>query len=690
MSDFETKVTAALPSSYDPTRHVNFTTGMVLGVDDFTQEFAYLSGRNQWLARDAIGYGTVRGLRVLVEEDGVNNPRVSVTPGAALSPRGQLICVAPEQCASLNAWLAEQQNDATRKKAFDAHVFDVSGTAHLRLYVTLCFDECLTEKVPVPGEPCRSEDNAMAFSRVQDDYRLRLSYELPAQFEDDGVRDFVRWLRLVPVDPAGTTTPEQLLAALRSALRLVTVPEPQATLGIPDASLRIRPQDAAAAWRAAFRAWVAELRPAQIGQGRFMDVLRAVIAAKTGGAPAGATPIAAFKVMVEAAAHLNDPAAKPGYLDDSVFDSLRIPRGNVDEYWQAAFDVWNTAIMPRWVSRGGKCAIPPQEGCLQLAELDLPLTTANPTRRVAGGASAVALSQERRPYLVHMRLLQEWLLSEPTIAPASSPTPAPAPATTVAPEVLPGLTQKVGTAVEYARADHSHGTPPDPIPTHKVDSAAHALAGDVTGTTGATSIANLQGRALVATSPQAGDILQFNGTRWVAANLPPTTGAFVARPDGSDFYKIAAAGHLRGGGDVLGGVSGGLTSQIVGDAVFMSFPSYKPGEPYVIKALLAYSVDEERALRLTAPVVSFERFGTVRNVAGFFLRVQDGGVRLKEDILSGLGFMVEVSQFARSTVPVPRATPTAPGLRPSRGPSRRRKPAPTAEAGTSEPRRGKP
>ena len=48
----------------DPTKHVNYVKGMVLGVDDFTQEFEYLSGRDQWLARDLIGYGTVAGLKV--------------------------------------------------------------------------------------------------------------------------------------------------------------------------------------------------------------------------------------------------------------------------------------------------------------------------------------------------------------------------------------------------------------------------------------------------------------------------------------------------------------------------------------------------------------------------------------------------------------------------------------------------
>ena len=64
---------------FDATQHVNFAKGMVLGVDDFRQEFAYLSGRDQWLARDAIGYGTASGLRVHFESDSAEGPRLHVT-----------------------------------------------------------------------------------------------------------------------------------------------------------------------------------------------------------------------------------------------------------------------------------------------------------------------------------------------------------------------------------------------------------------------------------------------------------------------------------------------------------------------------------------------------------------------------------------------------------------------------------
>jgi hypothetical protein len=96
----------------DPSRHVNFTNGMILGADDYAQEFAYHAARDQWITREALGYGTLCGLAVDVEPDGANGPRVKVSPGSAAAPSGQLICVGREQCGSLNAWLADPETAA--------------------------------------------------------------------------------------------------------------------------------------------------------------------------------------------------------------------------------------------------------------------------------------------------------------------------------------------------------------------------------------------------------------------------------------------------------------------------------------------------------------------------------------------------------------------------------------------------
>src|SRR5947199_6841814 len=107
METFMPRVSPAVATP-DPSKHVNYALGMVLGVDDFTQEFAYLSGRDQWLARDLLGYGTVCGLRVTVDSTS-RGPHVTVEPGTALSPQGQLIRVTPAQCAYLNDWLVANQ-----------------------------------------------------------------------------------------------------------------------------------------------------------------------------------------------------------------------------------------------------------------------------------------------------------------------------------------------------------------------------------------------------------------------------------------------------------------------------------------------------------------------------------------------------------------------------------------------------
>src|ERR1044072_1423899 len=95
------KTTTAAP---DPAKHVNYSLGMVLGVDDFTQEFAYLSGRDQWMMRDLISFGPVRGLSVTTDVDAEKGPRVVAEPGVALSPGGQMICVPTAQCAYVDSW----------------------------------------------------------------------------------------------------------------------------------------------------------------------------------------------------------------------------------------------------------------------------------------------------------------------------------------------------------------------------------------------------------------------------------------------------------------------------------------------------------------------------------------------------------------------------------------------------------
>src|ERR1041385_2178480 len=145
MSCFSSTLNATTNAGADPTKHVNYSLGMVLGVDDFTQEFAYLSGRDQWMLRDLIGYGTARGLRVSTELDVAKGPRVMVEPGVAISPGGQMICVPAAQCAYLRDWVADHASE----------VSEAAGSplaTSIRLYVVLCYRDCPVDNVPIAGE----------------------------------------------------------------------------------------------------------------------------------------------------------------------------------------------------------------------------------------------------------------------------------------------------------------------------------------------------------------------------------------------------------------------------------------------------------------------------------------------------------------------------------------------------------
>jgi hypothetical protein len=322
----------------NPAKHVNYNLGMVLGVDDFTQEFAYLSGRDQWLARDLIGYGTVRGLKVRVEVDATKGPRIAVDPGVAVSPRGQMICVPAAQCAYLRDWIAQHSEDLT-------HFSPLLGNVHL--YVTLCYRNCPTDNVPIAGEPCRSEDQLVAASRLTDDFSLELRLKPPNQREEEAVRDFVAWLKLVHISDTGAvSTPlEQFLDAIRAAASQWLASPPTSPLSSPLAS---PPSD-------------------------FM---------------------------------FGSPPA-----------SLHISAYDVCDYMRAAFRVWVTELRPKWIARWHGCAAThfetddkTEEDCVMLSEVTVPIVATSPGVWTAADHPAVTLNQSRRPYVIHARMLQEWML----------------------------------------------------------------------------------------------------------------------------------------------------------------------------------------------------------------------------------------------------------------------------------------
>jgi hypothetical protein len=258
MNVFSTTPATPLRAAPDPFKHVKYTYGMVLGAEDFAQEFSYLAAHDHWITRDLIGYGTVSGLKVTYEQNG-GRPRLLVAPGVAVTPRGEMVRVPRAQCAFLNDWLkseaAAARADAARTSPTDSRI-DV--------YIALCYRECETDDLPIPGEPCRDEADLMAPSRVADDFKLDLRLDPPEQPDERAVRDFVQWLSAIPIvdGPSSVTLPE-FLDAIRYGAALVGSPPslpPDFMFGSPPASVQVGRADVCRYLRAAYRLWTVELR----------------------------------------------------------------------------------------------------------------------------------------------------------------------------------------------------------------------------------------------------------------------------------------------------------------------------------------------------------------------------------------------------------------------------------------------
>ena len=569
----------------DPTKHVKYTLGMILGADDFDQEFAWLSGRDRWLARDLLGYGTVNGLQVGVRQGLGINPEVQVSCGSAITPRGDLVRVTPAQCALIAPWLAQPERRAMVLAAAQA-----SPGLPLPLYVVLCYAQCETDARPIPGEPCRSEADTMAPSRIADAFRLELRFEPPAQDEEHAVRAFVHWFEAMVevVDAAegpSSGTLDELLAALRDAAGPASPGLPVFDTGSPplwalsspsspNLKFQIAREDACTYLRAALRVWVTELRP------RWHEEFGACHGCTGQVSPTPAAP----------------------------------------------------------------------EACLLLAELALPLL---PDGSIDASLQ-ITVIEDHRPVLAHLRLLQEWASCGPGGAGAKGPAGDPGapglpglPGLPGAPGAAgdqgpPGEPGDPGDPGEPGLQGLPGGQGPAGLqgrPGAAGESGRQGPPGEqgapgVDGPPGAQGQAGVQGPE----GPQGPQGLQ--GPAGDPADLARSV---VELPPNQPFrYFIVAAGIVGNAGSATGPVFNGLRvlSLAANGRVVLTFDGYRqPNErgQLIVKAMPVFLPDQNTAL-----VVHFEAFGR----AEFALRITDGAGRPPGgNVIEQLQLMVEVSQY---------------------------------------------
>lgn len=281
--DFRTA--APETATLDLHKRVRYSTGLVLGVDEFNQEQLYLMERDRLHQRALHGYGTALGLGITVRDDADGRPEVVVAPGLAVTPRGDSVCVPRAQCARLDAWLAAHEDDLPGIGSPPASPPLGSPAGPLSLWLVLCARDCDTDPVPVLGDPCRTPEDMTAPSRIADDFRLELRLARPDQQEEDAVRLFGALLRAVVVSespgPNGVLTPEELaervqrIAPSGSPPALPTLaelvgPDPGSPPVSPPtgpalADSTLHPDDTHAARVAAWRVWITEVRPTLAG-----------------------------------------------------------------------------------------------------------------------------------------------------------------------------------------------------------------------------------------------------------------------------------------------------------------------------------------------------------------------------------------------------------------------------------------
>ena len=268
MSDF--KDSASQVVNLDPYKRVHYSEGLVLGVDELVQEELYLLTRHRLHQRSLHGYGTVCGLEVTVR-DTPDGPEVVVGPGLAVNPRGEDIRVPRAQCGSLDEWL-ERNRDRLGE-------VDTSPPAPLELFVVLCRRDCPTDRVPVPGGPCRTLEDSSTPSRIADAFELSLRLAPPEQIEEEAVQALVAGLGAIEASADGPFIGrDEIEALVLGLLEDASPPEASPPEESPPAAspsdasppepLLARPEELPDLLCYAFRLWTTEVRPRLLPEGQ--------------------------------------------------------------------------------------------------------------------------------------------------------------------------------------------------------------------------------------------------------------------------------------------------------------------------------------------------------------------------------------------------------------------------------------
>lgn len=292
----------------------------------------------------------------------------------------------------------------------------------------------------------------------------------------------------------------------------------------------------------------------------FGDLLRTIEITADAGAAIG------LEELLDRVRALAEPESSPAVSPPPGSPPGPIPilAEDAEEFLRAAFRVWVTEVRPEVHSTAGDCSAPAEE-CVLLARLDVPLDLSEGVYRVAG---APAQDEGERPYLLHTRLLQEWL---------DLPFQFGGPGVGVHAD-LAGLGDDdhlqylrtdggralsgdwdVGGAFRITNLPDGSG-PTDAVAVGQAVLDGDAAGGDLGGTYPDPDVVGLQGSAVSATAPTDGQVLAFDGGAGEWRPADATGGAATDHgalaglgDDDHSQYLLADGGRELGGDWDVGG-----------------------------------------------------------------------------------------------------------------------------------------
>ncbi|HJR25765.1 MAG TPA: hypothetical protein VJ804_09840 [Acidimicrobiales bacterium] len=228
-------LTTAPPSAdlrADPWTSVNYTFGMLLGVDDFETEQAYHRGQQRLATSWLHGAGVAWGLDVSVDAEA---DEVRIEPGLAFDGAGRALRVVDRLCLHVPSWFEKH-----REELDPGH--DIGTEARLELRVILRARACLSRQVPALTDPCDGAGTGMAYSRVLEtveaDLLPRPDVDLPELTH--------RALRvLFGIEQPGPTPTEAEQDAAAARAQVLALPGPQQPAALLQAFRRLATADVA-------------------------------------------------------------------------------------------------------------------------------------------------------------------------------------------------------------------------------------------------------------------------------------------------------------------------------------------------------------------------------------------------------------------------------------------------------------